>query len=224
MTAFEQFAGTEQVDFDALGEAGLYLMQGETGAGKTAILDAICFALFGHVPGVRDGAGRLRSDHSSPRAGTEVVLELTLAGRRLRITRSPKQERPKLRGQGITEEPARALLELREPEAGWSVLAERIEAVEHELAQLLGLTIAQFCQVVLLPQGAFAKFLHATSDDREKILQQLFSTDRYAAAEMWLADQRRAAAAEVSRGVEAVADLASRVAQVAGDVPPPGSR
>ncbi len=221
MTAFEPFAGTEQVDFDALGEAGLFLLQGETGAGKTAILDAICFALFGHVPGVRDGAGRLRSDHSPPGVGTEVVLELTLAGRRVRITRSPKQERPKMRGQGSTEEPARALLELREPEADWSVLAERIEAVEHELAQLLGLTIGQFCQVVLLPQGAFARFLHASSDEREKILQQLFATDRYAAAEMWLADRRRAADAEVSRGLEAVADIVSRVAQVTGEEPPP---
>src|SRR5947199_8520220 len=96
MTAFQPFAATEEVDFEALGQAGLFLMQGETGAGKTAILDAICFALFGRVPGVRDSVARLRSDHSAPDIRTEVLLELTLAGRHLRITRSPKQERPQV--------------------------------------------------------------------------------------------------------------------------------
>src|SRR5947209_15738698 len=111
LTAFQPFAATEEVDFEGLGQAGLFLMQGETGAGKTAILDGICFALFGRVPGARDSAPRLRSDHSGPDARTEVVLELTIAGRRLRVTRSPKQERPKVRGQGMTEEPARATLE-----------------------------------------------------------------------------------------------------------------
>ncbi len=224
MTAFQPFAGTEEVDFEALGEAGLFLMQGETGAGKTAILDAICFALFGHVPGVRDGAGRLRSDHGAAEDRTEVVLELTLAGRRLRITRSPKQERAKVRGEGKTEEPARAVLQARTQAGEWAVLAERIEAVEHELAEMLGLSIGQFCQVVMLPQGAFAKFLHATTDEREQILQQLFATDRYAAAEAWLADQRRLADTELRLGLETVGDVASRIAQVCGEEPPEGWR
>lgn len=224
MTAFQPFAGTERVDFDALGQAGLFLMQGETGAGKTAILDAICFALFGHVPGLRDTAARLRSDHSGARDRTEVTLELTLAGRRLRITRSPKQERRKVRGGGFTEEPARALLQTADEAGEWNVLADRLDAVEHELRPLLGLTLSQFCQVVLLPQGAFARFLHASSDEREKILQQLFATERYASAELWLTDQRRAAESALYGGLDAVGDIASRIAQVAEEEPPAGWR
>src|SRR5947209_10194489 len=195
-------------------------MQGETGAGKTAILDGICFALFGRVPGARDSAPRLRSDHSRAQERTEVVLELTISGRRLRVTRSPKQERPKVRGQGLTEEPARATLEAAAPDGTWGVLAERIEAVEHELDGLLGLTLTQFCQVVLLPQGAFARFLHAGTDERERLLAQLFDTDRYAAAQEWLADARRGAEIDVHRGLDGVGDIASRIAQVTGEEPP----
>src|SRR5947209_19603204 len=195
-------------------------MQGETGAGKTAILDGICFALFGRVPGARDSAPRLRSDHSPGDVRTEVVLELTVAGRRLRIVRSPRQERAKLRGEGTTEEPARATLEAVEPDGTRRVIAERIEAVEHELADCLGLTITQFCQVVMLPQGAFARFLHAGTDERERLLAQLFDTDRYAAAQEWLAEARRDAEIDVHRGLGAVGDIASRVAQVTGEEPP----
>ncbi len=204
----------------SLGDAGLFLLQGETGAGKTAILDAVCFALFGHVPGVRDAAPRLRSDHAAASDRTEVVLELTLAGQRLRVARSPKQERPKARGTGLTEEPARAVLEALDDDGSWQVRGERIDAVEHELAPLLGLTHTQFCQVVLLPQGAFARFLHASSDERRTILQQLFDTRRYAAAEDWLTERRRAADSEVAQGLDGVGDIASRAAEVAREEPP----
>ena len=100
------------------------------------------------------------------------------------------------------------------------MLAERIEAVEHELGALLGLTLTQFCQVVLLPQGAFARFLHAGTDERERLLAQLFETDRYAAAQEWLGDARRETEVEVYRGLDSVGDVASRIAQVTGEEPP----
>ena len=91
VTAFGAFAGTEQVTFDDL--EGLFLLHGETGAGKTTLLDAIAFALYGRVPGMRGTAKRLRSDHAAPDVRTEVELEVTVGGRRLRIIRRPEQER-----------------------------------------------------------------------------------------------------------------------------------
>lgn len=101
--AFGPFAGTEEVDFDRLGEAGLFLLHGPTGAGKTSILDAVCYALYGRLPGSR-GAIRphLRSDHAPDTERAEVRLELTVGGRRLEIVRSPEWQRPKKRGDGTT--------------------------------------------------------------------------------------------------------------------------
>ena len=95
VTAFGPFARTEEVDFDELAAAGLYLIHGATGAGKTSVLDAICFALYAAVPGARAESRRsLHSDHAPAGAVPEVVLELTAAGRRLRITRSPSSSAP----------------------------------------------------------------------------------------------------------------------------------
>src|SRR6201992_1157665 len=91
VTAFGAFAGSEQVVFDDLD--GLFLLHGETGAGKTTLLDAIAFALYGRVPGARGTARRLRSDHAAPGPATEVQLEATVGGRRLRVTRRPEQQR-----------------------------------------------------------------------------------------------------------------------------------
>ena len=98
--AFGAFGGTVEVNFDELASSGLFLLHGETGAGKTTLLDAIGFALYGRVPGERGKARRLRSDHAVPGTATEVQLEATLGGRRMRITRKPEQERPKSRGTG----------------------------------------------------------------------------------------------------------------------------
>jgi len=111
VTAFGAFGGTVEVSFEDLACSGLFLLHGETGAGKTTLLDAIGFALYGRVPGERGKARRLRSDHAAPSTPTEVQLEATLGGRRMRITRKPEQERAKLRGTGTTTEQARVLLE-----------------------------------------------------------------------------------------------------------------
>ena len=105
VTAFGPFADTVTVDFDALSAAGLFLLSGATGAGKSSVLDAVCFALYGAVPGDRNDAKRLRSDHAADRA-PRVALEATLSGRRFRIVRSPAWARPKKRGSGTTPEQA----------------------------------------------------------------------------------------------------------------------
>jgi len=213
--AFGPFAGTVEVDLDALGEAGLFLVHGPTGAGKTSLLDALGFALYGRLPGVRGVAKRLRSDHADPGTRTEVALELTLRGRRLRVTRSPEQPRPKRRGDGTTSEPAAVRLEERAAE-GWRALSTRVGEADHELAHLLGMSAEQFFQVVLLPQGDFARFLRADSKARGELLQQLFATDRFAAVEAWLAAQRRAADAAVATAREVLDRELGRTEGAAG--------
>src|SRR3974390_974047 len=124
VTAFGAFATTEQVTFDDL--EGLFLLHGETGAGKTTLLDAIAFALYGRVPGERGKAKRLRSDHAMPGVVTEVELEATIGGRRLKITRKPEQERPRRSGSGLTREPASVRLEEAAADGAWEVKSTRV--------------------------------------------------------------------------------------------------
>jgi exonuclease SbcC len=199
----------------------LFLLHGDTGAGKTTLLDALGFALYGAVPGERGKAGRLRSDHAPPELRTEVRLEVTLGGRRLRITRSPQQARAK-RGGGTTTEPAKVLLEERVGGA-WTTVSTRIAEAADEVLALLGMSAEQFFQVVLLPQGEFAAFLKARSDKRGELLERLFGTERFGAVEDWLARRRVASSGEVAAARSRVQLCAARVAQAAGvDEPDPG--
>jgi len=215
VTAFGAFGGTAEVSFDDLARSGLFLLHGETGAGKTTLLDAIGFALYGRVPGERGKARRLRSDHAAPGTPTEVQLEATLGGRRMRITRKPEQERAKLRGAGTTTEQAKILLE--ELSSGsWRAVSTRMGEADAEIADLMGMSADQFFQVVLLPQGEFARFLHADAGDRAKLLQRLFGTDRFRLVEDWLAERRRATARAVEEAEGELRALAARVAQAAG--------
>jgi DNA repair protein SbcC/Rad50 len=224
VTAFGAFGGTAEVSFDDLGSHGLFLLHGETGAGKTTLLDAIGFALYGRVPGERGKARRLRSDHAAAGTRTEVELEATIGGRRVRITRRPEQERPKLRGGGTTTEQARVLLE-EACGASWRAVSTRAGEADEEIRDLMGMSAEQFFQVVLLPQGKFADFLHADAADRARLLQKLFGTDRFRAVEDWLAGRRRATAREVEQAEVAIKELVARIAQVAdsaaqADAPP----
>ncbi|WP_314173653.1 SMC family ATPase [Streptomyces winkii] len=218
VTAFGPFAGTQHVDFDELSAAGLFLLHGPTGAGKTSVLDAVCFALYGTVPGARQQpGGTLRSDHAAPGTLTEVVLDLTVSGRRLEITRRPEQNRPKRRGSGSTRERPQSWL--REYDAGaaeWRALSRSHQEIGEEVAQLTGMSRDQFCQVVLLPQGDFARFLRASAEDRAKLLGRLFDTGRFAAAEEQLARMRRTAQDEVRAGDEALLGLLHRMRQALG--------
>ncbi len=221
LTAFQAFAGSEEVDFDALGESGLFLLHGDTGAGKTTLLDAIAFALYGQVPGARARDARLRSDHADAGVRTEVELEVTLRERRLRVIRRPPQERPKLRGEGTTREgPACTVEELDLSAGEWTVLAARPDEARHELDPLLGMSCEQFCQVVLLPQGEFATFLRADSGERQAVLERLFGTDRFTRVEHWLNDRRKTAWAELQAASQTVRELLAKVAEVAGEAAP----
>ncbi|MFE1325310.1 AAA family ATPase [Streptomyces sp. NPDC058735] len=221
ITAFGPFGGTQSVDFDDLSAAGLFLLHGPTGAGKTSVLDAVCYALYGSVPGARQGGGQgtaLRSDHAAPEVRTEVSLELTVAGRRLEVTRQPPWERPKKRGTGTTLDKARTWLRAYDTGAGtWKDLSRSHQEIGEEITQLLGMSREQFCQVVLLPQGDFARFLRADAEARGKLLGRLFDTRRFADVEKRLAERRRATEARVRDGdAELLAD-AHRMQQAAGD-------
>src|SRR4051794_10745875 len=157
VAAFGPYPERETVDFDVLGADGLFLLHGETGAGKTTLLDAIAFALFGRVPGVRNEARRLRCDYADNDVHTEVKLELTVQGHRLRLVRSPEYERPKKRGEGTTKQQARASLTwVGDAPSGYERDGLiRIEEVARTVERLLGMSAEQFFQVVLLPQGEF---------------------------------------------------------------------
>jgi exonuclease SbcC len=211
--AFGAFAGTEQITFDDL--EGLFLLHGETGAGKTTLLDAIAFALYGRVPGERGSARRLRSDHAAPGLATEVELEATIGGRHLRITRKPEQERPKKSGTGVTREQAAIRLDERTAAGTWDSKSVRVVEADQEIRDLMGMSAEQFFQVVLLPQGQFARFLHASAQDKEALLQKLFSTDRFRAVERWLADYRLSTEKEVAAKAGDLSVLIAQVAQEA---------
>ncbi|MCK9822799.1 SMC family ATPase [Nocardioides cavernae] len=224
VTGFGPFADRVRIDFDALSDAGLFLLSGPTGAGKSSVLDAVCFALYGDVPGDRATAKRLRSDHAGDDVTPRVVLEATLSGRRFRIDRSPAWTRPKKRGTGTTTEQARVVISERRPTADgtdqWHPLSTRLDETGHMVTRLVGMTLPQFCQVALLPQGRFQAFLRARSEERHVLLQQVFQTERFDRVERWLRDRR----VELRRSAEAhqaaVADLVSRVSEV-GAVPAP---
>ncbi|WP_328316221.1 SMC family ATPase [Streptomyces sp. NBC_00388] len=218
ITAFGPFAARQEVDFDALSAGGLFLLHGPTGAGKTSVLDAVCYALYGAVPGARQSPGAaLRSDHAPAGDPTEISLELSVGDRRLEVTRLPAQPRPKKRGDGFVTEKAQSRLREYDRQSGtWKSLSKSHQEIGEEITQLLGMSREQFCQVVLLPQGDFARFLRADAEARGKLLGRLFDTRRFAAVEERLAVLRRAAETQVLAGDERLLTLAHRIAEAAG--------
>ena len=215
VTAFGPFAETVAVDFDALSSAGLFLLSGRTGAGKTSVLDAVCFALYGDVPGDRSSAKRFRCDTAAPGVAPRVVLEATLAGRRFRLTRSPAWQRPKKRGAGHTTEQAHVLLEERAGH-GWRALSTRMDEAGQLVTELVGMTMPQFCQVAMLPQGRFQTFLRARSEERHRLLSQLFSTRRFEDMERWLREHARELHRRSQRHEQDVAAVVARLHEATG--------
>ena len=196
INAFGPFAGTASVDLDDLGAAGLLLLHGETGAGKTSVLDALGYALYGSVPGDR-GIRGLRSEHAGGLDETWVRLTFSVGGRRLRVRRSPEQSVAKQRGGGSTTKRAGVLLE----ELGDAprALSTRIDEANEIISDAVGMTASQFFQVVLLPQGRFAEFLHAPAAERQVLLQKLFGTERFADVEAALKRRRDGLRADLER-------------------------
>ncbi|MFU8884431.1 MAG: AAA family ATPase [Cyanobacteriota bacterium] len=198
LEAFGPYADAVQVDFDPLARDGLFLIHGSTGAGKTYLLDALCFALYGEVSGERSVKG-LRSDHAAPGQVPRVMLEFSASGGRWRLQRHPACEVPRSRGEGTISKPARAAL-WRLDRAGDEPVAGNVTEVRREVERLLGLDAAQFRQVILLPQGRFAEVLRAGAEQREALLKTLFNTVLYERVSRWLDDRAREAYAVLSEG------------------------
>ena len=217
-TAFGPFVDTVDVDFDALSDAGLFLLSGATGAGKSSVLDAVCFALYGAVPGDRQQAGRLRSDQAPPSLAPSVSLDLTIAARRFCVVRSPAWRRPKKRGEGTTTEQARVSLSER-VDGAWVHLTSRLDEAGDLLSGLLGMNLDQFCQVALLPQGQVQAFLRARPDERQRLLARLFRTGRFERVEAWLREHRLALRRASEEHAATVLALVSRLSEAGGQAP-----
>lgn len=175
MHAFGPYAGETVIDFEKLQGRHLFLICGPTGAGKTTILDAMCYALYGKTSGDRTGE-KMRSDYADSSERTEVIFDFMLGDKTYRATRSPAQMVDKKRGSGQTLAAMQA--SLSEMEDGKEINTLRT-GIEEAAGKLIGLNADQFCQVILLPQGDFRKLLVAKADEREAILKQLFKTQRF---------------------------------------------
>jgi exonuclease SbcC len=205
---FGAFAGRTEIDFTVLDD--VFLITGKTGSGKTTIFDALCFALYGTVPGGRRGhIGRLRSDYT-PEGDCSVSLDFSLGEKRYRVCRSPRREKPKKRGQGVVriEESA----ELYEINGGTlKALSSRKSEADSGIRDLIGLEAEEFFKIVLLPQGEFAEFLKQNTTERREVLGKLFPVHR-AIRLRELAQERAREAAVLSREAErALGDIAKRI-------------
>lgn len=176
LSAFGAYAGKTELDLRQLGERGLYLITGDTGAGKTTIFDAIAFALFGKPSGGKGGrdVSMLRSKYASPETPTEVELTFSNGGKTYKIKRNPTYERTKLRGTGTTEKKADA--ELLMPDG--KIIAGTKE-VDEKIRDILGVDKDQFCQIAMIAQGEFRELLLADTETRRKIFQKIFNTNLY---------------------------------------------
>lgn len=199
MTAFGPFPGTETVDFEKFGDAPLFLINGPTGSGKTTILDAICFALYGQTTGDEREGSQMRCDLAPAETLAEVSLTFELAGQHYRIRRVPEQQKPKLRGEGTTSHSTEAQLwSLDSDGEEQLIVARKVKDATIEIENRTGLNADQFRQVMVLPQGKFRQLLMADSKDREQIFSQLFQTQVYKKLE----DSLKAQSAEIRREVE----------------------
>ena len=179
ISAFGPFADKTELSFEKLGERGLFLISGDTGAGKTTLFDAICFALYGEASGSNRGIDSVRSDFALPATKTYVEFTFSHQGKQYRVFRNPSYQRPKLRGEGMTNESADAAL-YREENGEKETLVTGFTPVKNEIERLLGVDAKQFKQICMIAQGEFLKLLYADSTERGAIFRKVFHTDLYA--------------------------------------------
>ena len=202
MDAVGPFPGHEVIDFEAFSDAGRFLLSGPTGAGKSTIIDAIVFALYGKVSGGRDSSdSRIRSRYANEQAKTEVELIFSTSSGNYKVRRQPTYERVKKNGKGVTKQNAKAwLFKLDEQLREVSEPLTKTSDVGTEITRIVGLNREQFTQTVVLPQGKFAQFLRSTSKDRQDLLQELFGTAIFEDLQLDLVERAR----EVKKKQEAL--------------------
>ncbi|HEY0168047.1 MAG TPA: SMC family ATPase [Jatrophihabitans sp.] len=228
MTAIGPFNTRVEIDFSRFGDSGLFLLEGPTGSGKTTVLDGISFALYGKLAQRSATAERLKSHHAPADAEPVVELIFETQSGLYRIRRTPSHQRPKKRGAGSTPVHMSVKLwrlgSLDQPDGG-VLLSANLGDAEDEITRAVGLTHAQFVQTVLLPQGEFANFLQASTNDKRALLQRLFGTESLARAQDALvegrraAEQRRAAAAAtMDKAVHALAGATGLAEDLLGEL------
>ena len=206
ISGFGPFAGEEAIDFDRLGSAGLFLLAGPTGAGKTTVLDALCYALFGETTGEGQAKGsidgrsgaELRCTRSTADQKTKVDLAFSVGGRTYRVERNPEYERAALRGGGIAREAAKAVLYRRtdaavETPGEWEPIATKVRDVNERVHDVTGFTADQFRRVIVIPQGRFRDVLVSSGEAREELLKRIFGTDSYERFETIVSGRRTTA-------------------------------
>lgn len=207
LSAFGPYAGRVELDLDKLGQEGLYVICGDTGAGKTTIFDAITFSLFGKASGKNVSSEMFRSKYAQPETPTFVELTFRYRGREYLIRRNPRYDRPKVRGSGTTPQEPNA--ELHYPDGsiftGKGSTPKKDRATE-EVEKLLGLSYEQFTQVAMIAQGDFRRLLEAHTEDRVKIFRQIFDTGLY----QTLQDRLKEAAGELKRECAALTEEVRR--------------
>ena len=176
LSAFGPYAAQTTLDLEKLGKGGLYLITGDTGAGKTTLFDAITYALYDHSSsGIREGS-MLRCKYADDKTPTFVELEFEVHGVRYTVRRNPEYQRPKARGEGMTTEKADATLTYPDDRPPVTKAKDVTAAVQ----EIIGLDYNQFSQIVLIAQGQFTKLLNASTEERSRIFRKLFRTQRYA--------------------------------------------
>lgn len=174
LSAFGPYAAQTELDLDALGSRGLYLITGDTGAGKTTLFDALTFALYGEASGEAREAAMFRSKYASPATPTFVELTFLSEGKEYTVRRNPAYERPKLKGTGTAQQKAEG--ELHCPDGR---VITKLSEINQAIQEILGVDRAQFTQIAMIAQGEFRKLLLASTEERKKIFQKLFHTGLY---------------------------------------------
>lgn len=213
MSAFGPYAGETIIPMDELGSQGLYLITGDTGAGKTTIFDAICFALYGEASGPNRESSMFRSKYAKPDTVTEVELTFFHVGKEYRVIRNPEYLRPAKRGDGFTKQPADATLYM--PDGQIITKTKEVTAV---VQNLLGINRDQFSQIAMLAQGDFLKLLLADTKTRQEIFRELFKTGPYMQLQQELDNKRKEIKGKVEDGRKSVDQYVAGIAVDEDDV------
>ena len=209
--AIGPFAEYFDIDLNKLGDAALFLIDGPTGAGKSTILDAITYAIYGDTSGSESDKSRMRSQYAKPTQESWVRVTFSTPNGTYRIRRSPDFHRSKSRGEGTTKVNGTARFQKLDGSNKWVTQFEQVKDSSEAALAAVGLTKSQFAQTVLLPQGEFDKFLKSDSKERQELLSRIFNTERFTK----LRENLKAKAKKIDTDL---AELTSKVSQRASTI------